>query len=114
MDYDPLHVTSTREHVNKNKTFKHQEVEWLAEKTNWSKYPDPMENVEVPQENPLVVLNATEVVTPIATSSEVTGKRTFSYAMEIEEEGSSDTSKRKKVEAERELVEIVKTESKKK
>ena len=63
-------------------------------------YPSPMKNAEVSQENPLVVIKATKVVTPIATNLEVTGKRTFSYAMETEEEESSETTKRQKIEAE--------------
>ena len=41
-----------------------------------------MENVEVPQENKLEVVKAIEVISPIARSREVTGKRTFLYAME--------------------------------
>ena len=36
VNYDPEHVISIRIQVNKNKPFEHQEVEGLAEKTNWS------------------------------------------------------------------------------
>ena len=59
MNYDLLHVISIRRQVNKNKPFEHQEVEGLAEKTNWSEYLDPMENVEAPQENPLEMVKDT-------------------------------------------------------
>ena len=73
----------------------------MDEKENWFAYLVPMENVEIPQENPLEVVKAIEVVTPISSYKEVIGKRNFSYAMEKEEEeGSSETTKRKKVEAE--------------
>ena len=47
VEYDPLHVIPTRRHVNKNTPFEHQEVEGLGEKTNWSDYPDPMENLKL-------------------------------------------------------------------
>ena len=72
-----------------------------------------MESVEGSPENPLALVKATKVVTPIAASSQVTGKRTFTDAMETEEEGSSEKIKKKKIEVEGELVEIVKTETKK-
>ena len=115
VDYDPLHVISIRKQVNKNKTFEHQEVEGLAEKTNWSNYLDPMENVEAPEENPLAIVKTTKDIAPIASSIETTTPRNFSEAMEIEEEEeSSKTNKRQKVEAEGELVEVIKTETQKK
>ena len=53
-----------------------------------------MKNVEVPQENPLVVVKSTKVIAPIASSTEATTKRTFPKSMEIEEEeASSETNK---------------------
>ena len=39
VNYDPLHVISTRIQVNKNKPFEHQDVEGLAEKENWLDFP---------------------------------------------------------------------------
>ena len=44
----------------------------------------------------------------------MTNKRTFSYVMDIEQEDSSKTSKRKNIEVEGELVEVTKIEGKKK
>ena len=67
--YDPQHVISIRIRLNKNNTFEHQVVEGLDEKVNWLDYPLPMENVEVSEENLLVVVKETELVTPIASSS---------------------------------------------
>ena len=77
MNYDPHQVISIRRQLNKNKVFEHQEVEGLAEKSHWSDYPTPMENVEVSQENPLVVVKTTKVLTLIASSTEVTCKGLF-------------------------------------
>ena len=82
VNYDPQHVISIRIQVNNNKSFEHQEVEGLDEKSNWLDYPSPMENVEVSQENPLAVVKAKEVSTPIVINSKVSGKRNFSDAME--------------------------------
>ena len=59
------------------------------------------------------MVKATEVVTPIATSSEVTGKRDFSDTIETEEEGILETAKNQNIEAEGELVQVVKTKIKK-
>ena len=73
-----------------------------------------MENVEVSHENPLDVAKEIEVVTPIASNLEMTGKRNSLDAMEIKEEGSSEVAKRQKIEAEGESVEVVKIESNKK
>ena len=59
-------------------------------------------------------MKSIEVVTPIASNSKVTSKRTFSDAMKTEGEESSEIAKRQNIRAEGELVEVVKTESKKK
>ena len=59
VNYDPLHVISIIRKVNTNNFFEHQEVEGLDKKEYWSYCLAPMENVEVPQENPLAVVEAT-------------------------------------------------------
>ena len=73
-----------------------------------------MESVEGSPENPLALVKAREVVTPITANSQVIGQRNFLDAMETEEEGSSETTKQQNIEVEGELVEVVRTETKKK
>ena len=82
VNYDPLHVISTRREVNTNKPFEHREVEGLAEKTNWSDYPKPMENAEVPQENSLEMVKSTEVIATLSNITEAATKITFLEDME--------------------------------
>ena len=82
VDYDPLHVISTRRVIKKNKHFEHHEFEVLAEKENWLDNLEPIESVQDPQENPLVVVKAIEVITPLARSTEATTKRIFLEAMQ--------------------------------
>ena len=51
--------------------------------------PSPVQDVSVTQQDPLDTIPTTEVITPIASHSEMTNKRTFSYGMEIDQEGNS-------------------------
>ena len=69
VNYDPHHIISQRRKMNKKRDFEHQVVEGLIERVNWMDYPSSMKNTEVSQENPLAVIKATEVVTPIARNS---------------------------------------------
>ena len=62
----------------------------------------------------LDLIATTEVITPIERHLEMTNKRDFSDAMETEQEGSLETTKKQKTETKGELVEVVKTEGKKK
>ena len=50
--------------------------------------------VSVTKLDPLAVVPVVERISPIASHSEMTNKRTFSDAMETEEEDSSQTSKK--------------------
>ena len=115
VNYDPLHVISSRIQVNKNKPSEHQEFEGFARKAHWLDYRVPRENVEILEENPLAMVKSSKVIAPISSTTEASTKRTFSEAMETkEEEASSDTNKRHKVETKRYLVEFVKAEAQKK
>ena len=109
INYDPHCFISIRRQVNKSKPFKHQEVKGLVESANWLYYPQVTHNEEDMQQestsrvkyvsvtklDPLAVVPVVERISPIASHSEMTNKRTFSDAIETEEEDSSQTSKRK-------------------
>ena len=86
--------------MNKRNPFEHQKVEGLDDNANWSYYPLLIQNEEDMQQGstslvqdvsiiekyPLVIVPEAEAITPIASHSEMTNKRTFSDAMEIEHE----------------------------
>ena len=78
VNYDPHHIISQRRQMNKNKEFEHHVVEGLAEKDNWMEYQVHMKYAEVLHENPLVILESTEVITPTPSKVEMSGKRTHS------------------------------------
>ena len=60
------------------------------------------------------VIATTKLIIPIAIHSEMTNKMTFSDAMEIDQEGSLETSKRNETETGEELLEVINTEGKEK
>ena len=99
--------------MNKNDPFEHEVVERLDESVNQMDYTSPMKNPRVSWENSLGVIKLTELVTPFTRNSEVTVKRNFSDAMKTEGGEISEIDKKQKIDAEGELVEFVKTESKK-
>ena len=108
INYDPHLIISLRKQVNKNNPFEHQEVEGLVENENWSDYPLVMQNEEdiqqgstslvqdisITQLDPLVIMSTTKIITPIASHSEMTNKRTFSDDMETKQEHNSVKSKK--------------------
>ena len=72
-----------------------------------------MKDTQVLQENPLSIIKSTEAITPILSKVEMSGKRTHSKAMEIEEEENLETSKRQNTESEGQLVEVIEASNKK-
>ena len=69
----------------------------------------------VTQPDPLVVVPIAERKSPIASHSKMTNKRTFSNAMETEEEEeSSQFLKKQKIEEEGQMVKVTNTKGKKK
>ena len=71
-----------------------------------------VQDISVTHQYPLAIVPATEVITPIASHYEMTNKRTFYDAMEIEKEDNWATSKKQKIEVEGELVKVTKKKGK--
>ena len=89
-------------------------MEGLTERTNWMDYPAQMEDVKVLEENPLAIIKSTEIITHVTRKVQMAGKRTYSKAMETEEEENSETIKRQKTKTEGQLVEVTEPEIEKK
>ena len=112
INYDPRHIISIRTQVNKNKPFKHFEVAGLPESANWLDYPHETQGDVDMQEDSASstrkvsslqlstssLILAAKKITLIASWSDRTNKRDFYDAMDTEEEDTTKTSKKQKVE----------------
>ena len=110
------------------KHFEHDEVVGLEEATNWSDYPHETQKdtdmqegsnssvKEITSKHPgtsNLVLVA-EKITPLASYSEKTNKRDFSDAIDIEEEDTTRTPKKPRIESEGQLVQTTEEDGGKK
>ena len=128
VNYDPHHVISNRRQANKNKPFEHFEVGGLSEVANWMGYPKDINNGENMQEASLSsalgdtspqrelssIVVATTHVTPLASFFEKLNKRDFLEAMDIDEEATSRTPKKKNIEKVGQLVPVTKAKGRNK
>ena len=73
-----------------------------------------MQYISVTLPDPLAIISTVEIISLLVSHSEMTNKRTFSDAMETEQEDNSQTSKKQKTKDEGELVEVTNSEGNKK
>ena len=68
-------------------------------------YQKDVEDLERLQENPSTKMKSTTMIIPTPSKIEITGKRSFSEIVEIENED-SEVKKRQNMDSEREMVEV--------
>ena len=109
VNYDPHHVISNRRKALKRKLFKHEKIVVLADVANWSDYPkEAPKDVDMHEDSNSPIrevvslfpdisklISAVDNITPLASHSERTNKRVFSYKMDTGEEDTARTPKNK-------------------
>ena len=120
VNYDPHYIISIRRRVNKNMPFEHNEIAGMEESVNWIDYPhetqrdadmqedstSSVKEVSSTQPDPSSIVPTSKRITLVGSCSERTNKRDFSDVMETEEEYTTKTPKKNKVEETGKLVQV--------
>ena len=85
INYNPCHIISHKRQINRNKEFKHHEIEGLANRAKLMEHKLDMEDSIGFQENPSTTMKTTTMIIPTPSKIEIIGTRRFLEAIEVEE-----------------------------